>query len=650
MIGKYVYFGRVETVVIVNEHSTVAYVRPLYERTSPSQSWSLLSDQDVRQGFPPGGLFTWLNAPSHAIKGSVWLLEVERSVNLDTIHAASSSVDAAITTALFPTTEILDLRASKVHSEFSALLQVFKGLELSFYPSRYVYLWIDTQKWVGPVSLQKTEKGLWKLDLKGEDLLLPLVIPSSETDLVPLQIDGQRRFLAADIQPPQSLGFIRKGYSNDHRLQFTLIDMDSDQNLAGKNGSEMTDGEVSFVTPLPTALVQEQRSEPIDVLLHMPAIVALIDEIKQAVRQEAQNLIHAELADMKTKVQAQQMRPTFAWTSSPTESSLTKLNGVYTILRDRFEKQRFSSAVACCLHAAFAADVMPVVMGADAFEILKTYASCITGGRILWVPIAPTMLEPADLLGRVDIASKCFIPHQSRLLDLLLDAADHPSKLYMVVLDGINRAAIDSYLMPILACYRDKWQTEGRRISLFHPQAIVADDPYASNFQIAWPQNILLAGILSEGATAIAPPATLWSYATLICPELEVFKASQKKGTPGQLSLTTHSFSSLSADTWSTWYREIDKNASVSGPDLLDKLDGVSFKLSREGQVLCSKLYTALILSYENNKETASKHLLFQSLLPQAVASHQEAALRQAVPQFSKSIDAAIKVVKEILL
>src|SRR5258708_12189651 len=102
MIGKYVYFGRVETVVLVNEHSTVAYVRPLYERTSPSQSWSLLSDQDVRQRFPPGGLFTWLNAPSHAIKGSVWLLEVELSVNLDTIHSSSSSSDPAITPSLFP--------------------------------------------------------------------------------------------------------------------------------------------------------------------------------------------------------------------------------------------------------------------------------------------------------------------------------------------------------------------------------------------------------------------------------------------------------------------------------------------------------------------------------------------------------------------
>src|SRR5258708_39062284 len=117
--------------------------------------------------------------------------------------------------------------------------------------------------------------------------------------------------------------------------------MDSAPNVAGKNGSERTDAEVSFVTPLPTALVQEQRSEPIDMLLHMPGIVALIDEIKQAVRQEAQNLIHAELADIKTKVQAQQARPTFAWTSSPTETSLTKLNSVYTILRDRFEKQRF---------------------------------------------------------------------------------------------------------------------------------------------------------------------------------------------------------------------------------------------------------------------------------------------------------------------
>ena len=342
-------------------------------------------------------------------------------------------------------------------------------------------------------------------------------------------------------------------------------------------------------------------------------------------------------------------RHTLSWAPLQNEQPLTTLDDVHKTLRRAFREQRLSIPLAFCLHATFLAGAMPIVAGDDAFDILKTYASCVTGGRLLWVPISPTMLEPTDLLGKVDVTSKRLVPHQSGLLDLLLDAACHPNELYMLVLDGINRAAIDSYLMPILACYRDRWQSERKRtLSLFHPNAIAADDPYARASQLSWPQNILLAGILAEGATVIAPPASLWSMATLLLPDLKEFNGVNVKGFPMQPPQTSTLASSISLDIWHIWYDEVCKNGCVLQFEPLEMLHDEGFILCREGQLLCMKLYAAMQRCDEN---TASKFLIYQSLIPQAVVSHQEGILGQVLDHEDvERFDTAVEMVREVLM
>lgn len=108
------------------------------------------------------------------------------------------------------------------------------------------------------------------------------------------------------------------------------------------------------------------------------------------------------------------------------------------------------------IHGALVAGMVPLLGGPGALEALEQYAHAAAGGRMLWVNIVPSALEPADLLGRYDPHTGRFLPHPSGLLDLLIYAGrpDQRNQLFLVVLDGVNRAAVDTYLQPLLACYR----------------------------------------------------------------------------------------------------------------------------------------------------------------------------------------------------
>ena len=192
----------------------------------------------------------------------------------------------------------------------------------------------------------------------------------------------------------------------------------------------------------------------------------------------------------------------------------------------------------------------------------EAYASCISCDRILWLPISPTTLEPSDLLGKVDPTTRRFGPHPGGLLDLLLHA--HTSNdLYLVVLDGINRAAIDTYLMPILACYKDAWHSEHKHaLPLVHRSAVDEEDPYALVSHLVWPSNVLLAGILTQGVTAISPPHTFWSWAVLV--HLDQFDdVNTLSKIPDEDNTNQMTTSVVSQETWRQWRRKLSNEDAL---------------------------------------------------------------------------------------
>jgi phage-related protein len=170
------------------------------------------------------------------------------------------------------------------------------------------------------------------------------------------------------------------------------------------------------------------------------------------------------------------------------------------------------------IHGTILGGGVPVVAGADATAAVAAYADAVTAGAVLWVPVAPSMLEPADLLGRPDGRGR-FAPHSAGLVDLLLDAyaAGPDGPLRLVVLDGVNRAPVDAYLAPVLEAMRSALVEEHpRRLPLCHPASLDVDDPYAAVPHLPWPSTVLLAGTWAHGPATLPPSAAFWETAALV--------------------------------------------------------------------------------------------------------------------------------------
>ena len=89
--------------------------------------------------------------------------------------------------------------------------------------------------------------------------------------------------------------------------------------------------------------------------------------------------------------------------------------------------------------------------------------------------------------------------------------------MFLVILDGVNRAPAESYLLPLLACYLDAQRgITSRTLPLFHEAAVSPDDPYIASAQLRWPKNVLLTGTVADGRNALTLPNELWGSTCLI--------------------------------------------------------------------------------------------------------------------------------------
>jgi hypothetical protein len=207
------------------------------------------------------------------------------------------------------------------------------------------------------------------------------------------------------------------------------------------------------------------------------------------------------------------------------------------------------------------------------------------------------ILEPVDLLGRLEPATQRFIPHASGLVDLLLHSPQ-TEEFHLVVLEGLNRAAIDAYLLPLLACYADAWRENGARaLPLFAPAAVTDDDPYATASCLRWSPNVLLAGIVNEGIVTLSMPKAIWRYATLIqCDLLEDDEEPDALGEkhPDQRDMTVAAFSPhmVPRTAWAAW-RELCWEKSLADCIHLWSKAAQKFDLERDARDRCLRIFAA---------------------------------------------------------
>jgi hypothetical protein len=286
-----------------------------------------------------------------------------------------------------------------------------------------------------------------------------------------------------------------------------------------------------------------------------------------------------------------------------------------------FKSRRLPTDAAAMVHAGFLSGALPILSGGGALEVLEAYAEQVAGARMLWLPITPATLEPHDLLGRADPATRRFFPAPGGLIDLLLEAPAG-DELYLVVLDGINRAAAEAYLMPLLTCYEDAWRSGRRRsLALFHPSAVRHEDPYARAWQLEWPPNVLLAGTMSEGMATIPLPASLWDSAVLL--HLDQFTEAESSGESSPVQdapPTARAHSAVALRTWREWRSGLHTEEATSCGMVLRRIGADASLRATSNRGMTDRLLAAL-QEWRGESGHALEAAISLWAVPQAVAA-----------------------------
>lgn len=302
-------------------------------------------------------------------------------------------------------------------------------------------------------------------------------------------------------------------------------------------------------------------------------------------------------------------------------------------LKDKFTNRGLSNNLARQLYSVLCAGLMPVLAGSDSYDVLKLFSFCATGGRVLWIPVSPAIIEPSDLLGKVNSHSGRFDPHPNRLVDLLIHAAV-TDDLFIVVLDGINRASVDSYLNPLLALYEDiqSGTAQPRSLSLLHPRDADPGDPYSLAINLTWRPNVLLAGIWADGVIGSLTPPSFWKQV--------IFIPTDQRNTDGKLLAAKKSpveeCSAVSFDLWKSW-RQTEESAKENP---LEKIKNLTARLDGENITLGRKLlsnYSAVsqaIVGCGASAEEASDEAKKLCFVPWLVAEGREQLLGEGDPIF----------------
>ena len=217
--------------------------------------------------------------------------------------------------------------------------------------------------------------------------------------------------------------------------------------------------------------------------------------------------------------------------------------------------------------AALLAGLVPATWGPAAIAVPRAVAQVIAAGCVSVIPVPVTALSPLDLFGAINSSRRRFVPTASGLADYILQAWEHRHELALVILEGIDRVPGMPVYVPLLRQYIEVQQyrtspVQSEPINLFHPSALVADDPYRVLAQFTWPSNLLLAVTLDRDTISIPLPS--------VCAPWFVRKKSSQRSSTQPPSTSTPTY--VSFEHWQAWKQHIYHQAAIStdkpeGPD-----------------------------------------------------------------------------------
>jgi len=234
--------------------------------------------------------------------------------------------------------------------------------------------------------------------------------------------------------------------------------------------------------------------------------------------------------------------------------------------------------IACI--AALLVGFVPMINRILADAFLQVIGQTLTNNRVWTVPVPVTAVSPLDLFGTIDTDRQLFIPAPGGLADIVLQARTHPQELGLVLLEGLDRVPGLPVYAPLLRQYQACTETSASQIAplnLFHPRALVPDDPYRELACFSWPQNLLLMATRDNDITSLPIPAACEPYIVHL-ERLEVRRITtiHKHGqlTPSHVSL----------QQWQRWQQFNWETAAHS----IEELQGLNNRQKTFIQILLS--------------------------------------------------------------
>ena len=263
--------------------------------------------------------------------------------------------------------------------------------------------------------------------------------------------------------------------------------------------------------------------------------------------------------------------------------------------------------------ATLAAGQIPIVLGTSGLKALLSVGDVVAGGRTLVVSVSPNCTEPLDVFCRAERCVSGAV--RSQLLELLR-GAEQEEGAFLVVLEGINRAPVESYLYPLANSYCSRFEGIERTIGFWNPSGDSQDgDDFLAHFR--WPKNVWLA------ATAVRGPSVLPLAADILHLSTIIWSRSGTSGTStGSLEYPP---TSVTPEECKGLFKEIEPAPQVE--TLISALDlgGVGDPKRTE------RLYSRLAQWLPTDGASAITETLNIHLLPSALALDRTDAVLKAI-------------------
>lgn len=268
-----------------------------------------------------------------------------------------------------------------------------------------------------------------------------------------------------------------------------------------QRSTEKARGELDGLANL---IEQRRKALHADLLSTDKVMQEKLREIREAPSRFAAELLtsSAILPALLKKAPAGRSEPVLKPVSAPSSSVVDDVQKLRVSLSREFLRAGVAPDSMFPLLSAFAAGLTPVCADDGANAALRAVARIVCGGNAWWLPVSPATTGIQDILTPASGRQ----PVIAGLADVIETAREHPETLMLAVLEGVDLAPSECFLLPLI----EYTQTAENRLGGTMPLLTRDGRPID-----VWPRNLLLAFTVTRGTIALPLPRRAWEHAPL---------------------------------------------------------------------------------------------------------------------------------------